>query len=173
MASDKVQSLVAERLCTWVDPNAGIPETQEYTYSWTATSGALGTVANGTTTKTLSNVAWTIQRSDNAGYTGWGNNVIQIGSKNNPENLTLKTSGISGTIKSVIVECASYQAKHNISIAVGGVSYVSKATPSWSDNTVGAVACEGSSTGDIEIKITKGSGARALYIKSIKIVYEN
>lgn len=148
-------------------------DVQEYTYTWTATSGALGTTANGTTTKNLNNVDWTIQRSDNSGYTGWGNNVIQIGSKNNPENLTLKTSAISGTIKSVSVECASYQAKHNISISVGGVAYVSQATPTWSNNAVGTVSCEGNSTGDIEIKFTKGSGARALYIKSIKIVYTN
>lgn len=172
VAEGKVQSVVAEKSCTWVDPNAGTPDTQEYTYSWTATSGALGTVANGSTTRSLSDVDWTISRSDNTGYTGWGNNVIQIGSKNNPENLTLKTSGISGTIKSVLVECASYSAKHNISISVGGVSYASEATPNWTNNTVGTVSCEGNATGDIEIKFEKGTGSRALYIKSIKIVYE-
>lgn len=173
VAEGKVQSVVAEKSCTWVDPNAGTPDTQEYTYSWTATSGALGTVANGSTTMSLSDVDWTISRSDNAGYTGWGNNVIQIGSKNNPENLTLKTSGISGTIKSVLVECASYSAKHNISISVGGVPYASEATPNWTNSTVGTVSCEGNATGDIEIKFEKGTGSRALYIKSIKIVYEN
>lgn len=148
-------------------------DVQEYTYNWTATSGALGSTANSTTTKTLNEVDWTIQRSGNGGYTGWSNNVIQIGSKNNPENLTLRTAGISGTVKSVSVACASYQAKHNISISVGDVNYVSKATPSWANNSVGTVVCEGNSTGDIEIKFTKGSGARALYIKSITIVYEN
>lgn len=146
---------------------------QEYTYIWTASSGDLGTTTNGTITKKLNDVDWEIQRSDNSGYTGWGNNAIQIGSKNSPENLTLKTSSISGIVKSVSVECASYSAKHNISISVGGVSYISKATPNWSNNTVGTVACEGNSTGDIEIKFTKGRGARALYIKSIKVVYEN
>ena len=157
----------------WEEPNTGGGDTQEYTYTWTASSGALGTTTNGTTTKTLNNIDWTIQRSDNSGYTGWTSNVIQIGSKSNPENLTLTTSAISGTIKSVSVACASYSAKHNINISVGGVSYVSDSTPSWSNNSVGTVVGEGNSTGDIEIKFTKGSGARALYVKSITIVYEN
>ena len=157
----------------WEDPNTGGGDTQEYTYTWTASSGALGTTTNGTTTMTLNNVDWTIQRSDNSGYTGWTSNVIHIGSKSNPENLTLTTSAISGTIKSVSVACASYQAKHNINISVGGVSYVSNSTPIWSNNSVGTVVGEGNSTGDIEIKFTKGSGARALYVKSITIVYEN
>ena len=154
-------------------PGQGGGDVQEYTYTWTATSGALGSTDNSTTTKTLNEVDWTIQRSGNGGFTGWSNNVIQIGSKNNPENLTLRTAGISGTVKSVSVACASYQAKHNISISVGDVNYVSKATPSWANNSVGTVVCEGNSTGDIEIKFTMGSGARALYIKSITIVYEN
>lgn len=145
--------------------------TQEYTYTWTASSGALGTTTNGTVTKTLSNVSWTVQRSGN-GYTGWTSNVIQIGKNGAAESMTLKTSGIEGTIKSVSVECSSYQAKHNVSISVGGVSYVSsKATSSWT--TVGTVTGEGTASGEIEIKFTAGSGARAMYIKSIKVVYEN
>ena len=145
--------------------------TQEYTYTWTASSGALGTTTNGTVTKTLSNVSWTIQRSG-TGYTGWTSNVIQIGKNGAAESMTLKTSGIEGTIKSVSVECSSYQAKHNVSISVGGVSYVSsKATSSWT--TVGTVTGEGTASGEIEIKFTAGSGARAMYIKSIKVVYEN
>lgn len=145
--------------------------TQEYTYTWTASSGALGTTTNGTVTKTLSNVSWTIQRSG-TGYTGWTSNAIQIGKKDGAESMTLKTSGIEGTIKSVSVECSSYQAKHNVSISVGGVSYVSsKATSSWT--TVSTVTGQGTASGEIEIKFTAGSGARAMYIKSIKVVYEN
>lgn len=146
--------------------------TQEYTYTWTATSGALGTTANGTVTKNLNGVSWTIQRSGTSGYTGWTSNAIQIGKKDASESLMLTTSGIEGTIKSISVECSSYQAKHNVSISVGGVSYVaSKATSSWT--TVSAVSGTGTSSGDIQINFTAGSGARAMYVKSIKIVYEN
>mgnify|MGYP003290218856 CR=1 FL=1 len=146
--------------------------TQEYTYTWTATSGALGTTANGTVTKNLNGVSWTIQRSGSSGYTGWTSNAIQIGKNGASENLMLTTSGIEGTIKSISVECSSYQAKHNVSISVGGVSYVaSKATSSWT--TVSAVSGTGTSSGDIQINFTAGSGARAMYVKSIKIVYEN
>ena len=151
---------------------SGASAKQEYTYTWTSSSGALGTTANGTVTKALNSVNWTIQRSGTSGYTGWTSNVIQIGKNGAAESLTMKTSGIEGTIKSVSVECSSYQAKHNVSISVGGVSYVSsKATSSWT--TVGTIIGEGGSSGVIEIKFTAGNSARALYIKSIKIVYEN
>ena len=144
----------------------------EYTYSWNATSGELGTSANSTVSKTLNNVAWTVQRSGSSGYTGWTNSVIQIGKNGAAEELTLSTSGISGTVKSVTVECASYQSKHTCSISVGGVSYVSNvATPKWT--TVGSVSGEGASSGDIVIQFTPGTSARALYIKSITIVYAN
>lgn len=144
----------------------------EYTYSWNATSGALGTSANSTVSKTLNDVAWTVQRSGSSGYTGWTNSVIQIGKSGAAEDLTLSTSGISGTVKSVTVECASYQSNHTCSISVGGVSYVSNvATPRWT--TVGPVSGEGASSGDIVIQFTPGTSARALYIKSITIVYTN
>lgn len=154
-------------------PAAGGNEgVEEKTYKWTATSGALGTSAQGSITKTLEGVSWTVQRSGSTGYTGWQSSSIQIGKKDYWENLTLTTSGISGKIKSVAVECASYQGKHNCSISVGGVSYISnKATSSWT--TLGTVVGEGTSSGEIKIDFTGNSGARALYIKSITVVYEN
>lgn len=157
----------------YVDPDAGGNEgVEEQTYKWTATKDALGTSAQGSITKTLEGVSWTVQRSGSTGYTGWLSSSIQIGKKDYGENLTLTTSGISGKIKSVAVECASYQGKHNCSISVGGVSYVSnKATSSWT--TLGTVVGEGTSSGEIKIDFTGNSGARALYIKSITVVYEN
>ncbi len=157
----------------YVDPDAGGNEgVEEQTYKWTATNGALGTSAQGSITKTLEGVSWTVQRSGSTGFTGWQSSSIQIGKKDYGENLTLTTSGISGKIKSVAVECASYQGKHNCSISVGGVSYVSnKATSSWT--TLGTVVGEGTSSGEIKIDFTGNSGARALYIKSITVVYEN
>lgn len=157
----------------YVDPEAGGNEgVEEQTYKWTATNGALGTSAQGSITKTLEGVSWTVQRSGSTGFTGWQSSSIQIGKKDYGENLTLTTSGISGKIKSVAVECASYQGKHNCSISVGGVSYVSnKATSSWT--TLGTVVGEGTSSGEIKIDFTGNSGARALYIKSITVVYEN
>ena len=145
--------------------------TQEYTYTWTATSGALGNNAQATISKILNQVEWTIQRSGSSGYTGWTSSVIQIGKNGSAESLTLKTSGIEGVVKEIAVECASYSGKHNVAISVGGTEYVSTITPSWT--TVGTVGASGTSSGDIEIKFTPGTGARALYVKSIKIVYAN
>lgn len=58
---------------------------------------------------------------------------------------------------------------HNITISVGGNTYLGKtATPSASDNTITGT---GSSSGEIVICFTDGS--RALYIKSITVVYNN
>lgn len=140
------------------------------TYSWTASSGALGTTMNGTVTINLNGIDWNVERSGD-GYTGWTNSCIQIGKKGGVETLKLTTQGISGVVKSVKVECSSYQAKHSVSISVGGIQYVSTATSSWT--TVGQVTGTGTSSGDIQISFTPGTGARALYVKSITIEYEN
>ena len=151
--------------------------TQDYTTTWTASSGALGSgIGSGTINTTTSGSAatqeWSYTRTLSSGtsYTGWSSNCIQLGKNGGVENLTLTTSNIPGTIKSVYVECSSYQAKHNVSITVGSTTYLaSTATPSWT--TVGSKGGTGSSSGTITISFTDGS--RALYIKSITVVYNN
>lgn len=145
------------------------------TTTWTATSGALGSrIGSGTFNTTVSGSSdtqeWSYARtlSSGASYTGWTSKCIQLGKNGGVENLTLSTSNIPGTIKSVAVECASYQGKHNVSITVGETEYLgSTATSSWT--TVENKSGTGTSSGTITISFT--GGTRALYIKSITVVY--
>lgn len=140
------------------------------TVIWTATSGALGSSAPGSGTISTGSFTWNYTRTLKSGvtYTGWSSNCIQLGKNGGVENITFSTNNIPGTIKSVSVECASYQGKHNVSITVGGSTYLaSTATSSWT--TVGTKTGTGTSSGEIVISFT--GGTRALYIKSITVVY--
>ena len=109
--------------------------------------------------------------TDVTDYIGMTSGYIQLGKNGALENIVFSTSAIPGTIKSVSVDCASYNNAHKVSISVGGETYLaSTATPKWSNNTGDIVTAEGSSSGEIVISFTDGS--RALYIKSITVVYE-
>lgn len=167
----------AENVEVKVEQAPGDGGSQDYTTVWTASSGALGsstgsgtiytTVSGGTNTQ-----SWSYTRSLISGdsYTGFSSSCIQLGKNGGVENLTLSTSNIPGTIKSVSVECSSYNNAHNVSISVGGVEYLSKtATAKWT--TVSAATGTGTSSGEIVISFTDGT--RALYIKSITVVYNN
>lgn len=140
----------------------------EYTVTWTATKDAMngqtGTISTG-------DFAWDYTRSP-ASYTGWQSNNIQLGKSGSPESVTFTTNNIQGIIKSVSVDCASYNSAHKITITVGDVIYLEKAdTPRWSNNSTGVITGTGTSSGEIKIEFT--DGARAMYIKSISVTYEN
>jgi hypothetical protein len=142
----------------------------EQTVKWTASSGALGNGIGSGTIKT-GTYAWNYTRTliSGSSYTGWSSSCIQLGKNGGVENITFTTSAIPGTIKSVAVECSSYNNAHKVSIAVGGTTYLAAtATAKWT--TVGTKTGTGSSTGTINISFT--GGTRALYIKSITVVYE-
>lgn len=145
------------------------------TTTWTATSGGLGSgIGSGTIYTTVSGTsakqAWTYTRTLISGesYSGWSSNCIQLGKNGGVENLTLTTSNILGTIKSVSVECSSHSAQHKVSITVGGTTYL-KPTPTADWTTVNAKSGTGTSSGTITISFTGGD--RALYIKSISVIY--
>ena len=145
----------------------------ETTVSWTVSKDALGSGIGSGTIQT-GTYTWSYTRTliSGSSYTGNLNNgYLQIGKNGGVENLAFTTSAIPGTIKSVAVDCASYNNKHNISITVGGTTYLTKtATPKWSNNAGGTKTGTGESSGEIVISLTDGS--RALYIKSITVVYE-
>lgn len=146
----------------------------EATVSWTATSGALGSGIGNGTIKTGS-FTWDYNRTKISGESSTGYNdssqgAIRLGKNGGVENITFTTSDIPGMIKSIIVECASYQGKHNLSINVGGNAYYSNAVPAWGSGQIGTVSSSGNSSGIITISFTNGS--RALYIKSISVTYE-
>lgn len=147
------------------------------TYTWTVSKSDFGTGTTGYSgSNTINEVLWNIERTLMAtvGFTGnsLSNGYLQIGKKDGAENMTISTSSITGVIKTVSVDCAAYQGKHSLNITVGGVSYLTEAMPTWSSNTGGILTGNGSSSGEVVISFTGGDGARAMYVKSITIVYE-
>ena len=156
--------------------------TSDHTVTWTipnkdalGAAGSTGTISTTNAGESLS-YNWTYKRTNvsGSGYTGTGltNGYLQIGSSSTVENLEFTTTNIPGVIKSVTVNCASYNNAHNVAITVGDNTYLAKtATPKWSSNTGGDKTGSGTSSGKITISFTDGT--RAMYIKSITVVYNN
>ena len=138
-----------------------------HTNKWTASSGAISATTSGTIEN--GDFDWSFTRSS-VQYTGWGSSCIQLGKNGGVEAVTFTNSNFPGVIKSVAVECSSYKGAHKISIKVGSTTYLAAtSTPSWT--TVDTKTGTGTSSGTITI--TFASGSRALYIKSITVIYES
>ena len=94
-------------------------------FTWTSTDAAVewsGTVNGGATNQNMNN-----------GY-------AQIGTGSNPStSVTLSTSSVSGTISSIVINCAAYQGKATVSATVGGSDFgtQSQSVSSWSNSTGG------------------------------------
>ena len=155
------------------------------TVSWAATAAndfgsAISTVNNSNTgTISTGSFSWdytntlTYLKNNKSDYQAFSNGFIQIGSGNAYHSLTLSTSEIPGTIKSVSVECSSASAKHKLTVTVGSTKYIdAQATASGAPTTTDdyTQTGTGTSSGTITISFTPGSGA--LYIKSISVTYE-
>ena len=105
------------------------------------------------------------------------NSYAQFGTQRNyATSGTFSTSGISGTITSIVVDCASYNGAATISATVGGAAFgtQNQSTPRWSNNSGGEVTFTGSASGNIVVTMTNGSSThRAMYIKSITVTYQD
>lgn len=120
------------------------------------------------------NESWSVTVNGGATNQNVTNSYAQVGTSKSPStSMTFSTSGLSGTITSIVVDCAAYQGKATLSATVGGSNFgtQSQSVPSWSSNTGGEVTFTGSATGTIVITMTNGSGGRAMYIKSITVTY--
>ena len=148
----------------------------EQIYTHTFADGDFGTNTDARShDATLSKVAWSVSASPKFGYLSKGSNtyagLLQIGSKSDPcEELKLETSAITGTIKSITLNaCAG--ATRTVTMSVGGTSYLCGTSSSASLTTSKTnYIFSGSSSGKISISISGSS--KALYLGSIKIVYE-
>lgn len=148
------------------------------TVKWTVSSKTdLGDSNNKQKTGTIKTgeYEWTFTRDGKYYATGLqtqsNKNYIQVGSNGNAENLEFKTSNIPGTIKSVSVDCSSYNNAHKVAITVAGNTYLAaSATAKWT--TVSVKTGTGTSSGEIIISFIAGSSARALYINSISVTFE-
>ena len=99
---------------------------------------------------------------------------VQVGTNSNPStSVTLSTSGIPGTITSVVFDCAARQGKATVSVTVGENVFgaQNQNVPSWSNNLGGNVTFEGSASGAIVITMTNGDGGGGMYIKSVTVTY--
>ena len=153
--------------------------------AWADTAGFSLTAMPGTQTQKTGTItgtqseswSWTVATS-NTMYSNTSSENWQIGSKTNPiTSLTLSTSGISGTITSIVVKCASYNGIGTVSAKVGTTDFqtsgseTAPAVPSWSNSACSDVTFTGSASGDIEIVMTNGTGGRAMYLKSVTVTY--
>ena len=175
----------AEDVEVEVNQAAGAGGTQDYTVTWTATAAAnLGSTissVNGTASGTITvaatggtpsyNMSYTRTLKSGADYMGYGAAFgIQLGKNGGVENVVFSTATIPGTIKSVTLNCSSYQSKHNVSITVGGVEY-KESTATAAGQTPADITGTGNSSGEIVINVT--GGTRYVCIKSISITYNN
>lgn len=124
-------------------------------------------------TQTLNGVDWTLD-GVGGGYLGAGTRGLQLGSANNPYSLiNISSNTIKREITSVTVEtsgAASINA--TLEVKVGDVSFQledGSVVQTLTDVST-AYTFSGSSSGLIEL-IWKNSSAKALYIKSITVVY--
>ena len=104
------------------------------------------------------------------------NGYAQYGTQTNYATIgTFSTSGISGTITSIDVDCASYNGNGTVSVTVGGAAFgSSQSIPRWSNNAGGTRTFTGSASGNIVVTMTNGSYThRAMYIKSITVTYQD
>lgn len=142
-------------------------ETSTVTASKIASSSSSWTGSKGET--------WSVTVNGGATDQNVINGYAQVGTKNSPStSISLSTNGISGTITSIVIDCASYNGLATVSATVGGTAFgtQSQSTPSWSNNLGGNVTFTGSASGAIVLTMTNGSNGRAMYIKSITVTYE-
>ena len=121
-------------------------------------------------TKTLNGVDWTADGSGN--YWGYDSTKgQQFGSGSAPaRDLTLTTSGISGTISSVVVNASTANsATANINCTIGGAAFGNQAQSLSTSNS--PYTFSGSASGEIVINLKQPSTSKALYIKGISVTY--
>lgn len=135
------------------------------TYSYTFKSGDFS--AKKTSAK-LNGVTWTL--------TSWTGNFdfdnvqgLKIGSNNNhPKTVTFSTTEIEGTITKIVVNTSgNAKTTAKLDVMVGGKAFGEQKSLT---NTATDFTFEGSASGKIELKYSKNN--KALYIKSISIIYE-
>lgn len=147
---------------------------EDVTYTHTFKNGDFGKTETATATSynaTLTSVSWEVSAPETFNYFGSGKDGFQVGSKNNPcKSLVLSTKGISGVIKSIELETKTLGTR-TLAISVGGTNYTYNNKNSVSLTTTSKkYKFVGNASGEIVISLTDGT--KALFLKSLTIVYE-
>ena len=148
---------------------------EDVTYTHTFKNGDFGKTETATSyNATLTGVSWEVSAPETFKYLGWFNNTpqsYQVGSKTKPcKSLVLSTKGISGVIKSIELETRTLGTR-TLDISVGGTNYTYNNKNSVSlTSDMNKYKFVGNASGEIVISLTDGS--KALFLKSLTIVYE-
>lgn len=145
---------------------------EDVTYTHTFKNGDFGKTTTATSCNaTLTGVSWEASAPETFNYFGSGKDGFQVGSKNDPcKSLVLSTKGISGVIKSIELETKTLGTR-TLAISVGGTNYTYNNKTSVSLTTTSKkYKFVGNASGEVVISLTDGS--KALFLKSLTIVYE-
>lgn len=86
--------------------------------------------------------------------------------------IELTTSGVSGTIKSVVVNARDAQSTATVSVTVGGVAFTCSGSTT-ATNTSSDFTFTGSRSGSVVVRVDRGSSMqKALYVKTVTVTYE-
>ena len=145
---------------------------------WAATSTVTASKISSASVqwKGSANETWNVSVTGGATDQNVTSGYAQVGTKNSPStSITFSTSGISGTITSIVIDCASYSGLATVSCTVGGNNFgtQNQSTPSWSNNTGGDITFSGSASGTIVVTMTNGNSGRAMYVESITVTYSS
>lgn len=145
---------------------------EDVTYTHTFKNGDFGTKTTATSyNATLTGVSWVVSAPETFKYVGSGKDGLQVGSERKPcKSLKLSTNGISGVIKSIELETRTVGTR-TLAISVGGTDYTCNSKTSVSLTTTSKkYKFVGNASGEVVISLTDGS--KALFLKSLTIVYE-
>ena len=132
------------------------------TLTFTGKCGGSGTADDKVTWNVTSDAAET--NFDNTKGIHYGSNSKAV------SYLTLKTSGISGTISKIVVNAtAASGSSAKLDVTVGGRTFGSQKSL---NTTAKDYTFEGSASGEIVVKLSQTSAKKALYVKSISVTYE-
>ncbi len=146
-----------------VNQAAGAGATQTSTLTFTAACGGSGTANDGAKWTVTSDADESAFDSSKGVHYGTGKKAVSY--------LTLSTSGISGTIKSIIVNASGASGTSaTLNVTVGGSAFDSEKNISSSATNY---TFTGSASGAIVVSLTQSSATKALYVKSVAVTYEN
>ena len=102
----------------------------------------------------------------------------QIGAKGNMTTAVFTTSGITGYIRKIEVDCCAYSSNGEVSVTVGGKTFGTspQTMPIWNSSESGAdcggvLTFEGYASGNIEVRLAPTTGGRAIYLHSITVTF--
>lgn len=163
----KITFLIAAMVLLTMMASTGTLCATDYSYTFTAK------VYDKAGAQTLNNVSWTMAGTGGSYFGYDGTKGQQFGSGSKPYSaLSLTTSGISGTITSVVINTSGASSINaTVAISVGSTDFTcsGNTTASLTESAT-SYTFTGSASGNITISWAQTS-SKAIYIKSITVTY--